>query len=98
MLILKNTPITDNKPFCNLFLFTIGKKVKVNNQNNREEDFKFGMYAIKKTNQELSVDRKNYTKVYKYEDIFLDDENDPIFTFYEQKNNQFCAAQLSTRA
>ncbi len=35
----------------------------------------------------MFVDKKKYTKIYKYEDIFLNDTDDPLFSFYQEKNN-----------
>ncbi len=47
VLILNNKTENHVKTF---YLFTIGKKIKIDKQNNRIDDYKFGMYTVKKTN------------------------------------------------
>jgi hypothetical protein len=47
VLILNNKTKNNVKTF---YLFTIGKKIKIDRQNNRINDYKFGMYTVKKTN------------------------------------------------
>ena len=41
----------------------------------------------------MSVDKKKYTKIHKYEDIFNDD-NDPIFAFYQEKNKTLLLGKI----
>ncbi len=48
VLILKTTEKNNFSRFC---LFTIGKKLKLDEQNRKTYDSKFGMYEVKKTNQ-----------------------------------------------
>jgi len=47
VLILNNKTENHVKTF---YLFTIGKKIKIDRQNNTISDYKFGMYTVKKTN------------------------------------------------
>ncbi len=45
----------------------------------------------------MFVDKNKYTKIHKYEDIFSTDENDPIFTFYQEKNKTLFLGKILKR-